>query len=170
MHPEALPPYRHISNKPISLSAASALLDTYITNSETHPHLHPDALITPSGVTFSSHGGPLGGVIMHNLRRVAAGLRGEYLEPEATPEPEEQGVAFESKKKQGNKQGPNDASGTEEGWQDLSEYEREEGEDAEVGEKRKAKEDKEARKKAKKARDKEFKKQKEMRKKEKKEE
>lgn len=26
---------------------------------------------------------------MHNLRRVAAGLRGEYLEPEATPEPEE---------------------------------------------------------------------------------
>lgn len=199
MHLEALPPYRHISSKPISLTAASTLLDTYITNSETHPHLHPDALITPSGVTFSSHGGPSGGVIMHNLRRVAAGLRGEYLEPEATPEPEEQEPGFQSKKKQGKKQDADTVSGAEEGWQDMSEYEREEGvtevgdlgegvnfvqsggqapdvvatgeDDAEeVGGKRKAKEDKEARKKAKKARDKEFKKQKEMKKKEKKEE
>lgn len=136
---------------------------------------------------------------MHNLRRVAAGLRGEYLEPEATPEPEEQEPGFQSKKKQGKKQDADTVSGAEEGWQDMSEYEREEGvtevgdlgegvnfvqsggqapdvvatgeDDAEeVGGKRKAKEDKEARKKAKKARDKEFKKQKEMKKKEKKEE
>ncbi|KAF2854750.1 hypothetical protein T440DRAFT_464895 [Plenodomus tracheiphilus IPT5] len=88
---EAPPPSRHISSTPISQTSASQILDTYLQNSEAHAHLHPDALITPTGVTFSSHGGPMGGVVLHNLRRVAAGLRGEYLEPEATPEPEEGG-------------------------------------------------------------------------------
>ncbi|KAH9860634.1 hypothetical protein J1614_011965 [Plenodomus biglobosus] len=85
---EAPPPSRHISSTPVSPAAASAMLATYLLNSEAHAHLHPDALITPTGVTFSSHGGPAGGVVLHNLRRVAAGLRGEYLEPEGTPEPE----------------------------------------------------------------------------------
>ncbi|KAI8935820.1 hypothetical protein NX059_007337 [Plenodomus lindquistii] len=91
---EAPPPSRPISSVPISQSTASRILDAYLSNSEAHAHLHPDALITPTGVTFSSHGGPMGGVVMHNLRRVAAGLRGEYLEPEKTPEPEgEEGIA-----------------------------------------------------------------------------
>ncbi|KAH4341242.1 hypothetical protein HBH98_182210 [Parastagonospora nodorum] len=31
----------------------------------------------------------MGSVVMHSLRRVAAGMRGEFLEPEKTPEPEE---------------------------------------------------------------------------------
>ena len=93
---EAPPPARHISSAPISQHAASSMLDTYLRNSESHPHLHPDAIITPSGVTASSHGGAHGGVVMHNLRRVAAGLRGEYLEPEATPEPEEEGPGAEA--------------------------------------------------------------------------
>lgn len=88
---EAPPPARHIRSTAIDQHAASVMLDTYLRNSESHPHLHPDAIITPSGVTASSIGGSHGGVVMHNLRRVAAGLRGDYLEPEATPEPEEQG-------------------------------------------------------------------------------
>jgi hypothetical protein len=104
------------------------MLDTYLTNSESHPHLHPDALITPTGVTFSSHGGPTGSVVMHNLRRVAAGLRGEYLEPKMTPEPEENGedgegdfgASWKSHKKGGKRR-------KDEGWQDKAEYEREEG-------------------------------------------
>ncbi|KAF1358011.1 hypothetical protein EJ07DRAFT_167031 [Lizonia empirigonia] len=161
MVPDAPPPHRLISSKPISTADASTMLQTYITNSEAHPHLHPDALITPTGVTFSSHGGPTGGVVMHNLRRVAAGLRGEYLEPEATPEPEDE----------------EEAGAAEIEWQDKETYEREQGEievgdlgdrsnvvgeggqepEVEVtGEKRKgadAKLDKEARKKAKKERD-----------------
>lgn len=131
---------------------------------------------------------------MHNLRRVAAGLRGEYLEPEPTPEPE---GAEQQHTENAQKQGGHMASqghtgeGKEQGWQDMAEYEREEGGielgelsernhfvtsggDApaveptsaieghdDVGSKRKAKEDKEARKKAKKERNKEFKKQKE---------
>ncbi|KAF1950740.1 hypothetical protein CC80DRAFT_225871 [Byssothecium circinans] len=194
MHFETLPPHRHISSKPISRANASKLLEKYLANSEAHPHLHPDALITPTGVTFSSHGGPIGGVVMHNLRRVAAGLRGEYLEPEATPEPEEQdgGAAYQKGRKGKRKAADADVTGgAQEEWQNMSEFEREEGQ-VEVGEvgdrtnvvqeggevpeievaagaeesakKRKPDEgkvDKEARKKAKKERNKQLKKQKE---------
>lgn len=179
MVPDAPPPHRLISSKPVSTADASTMLQTYISHSEAHPHLHPDALITPTGVTFSSHGGPTGGVVMHNLRRIAAGLRGEYLEPEPTPEPEtEEGAegekAWNGKKGKAKKTTFTDV---EVEWQDKEAYEREQGEveigdigertnivkdggeepEVEVtGEKRKggdAKLDKEARKKAKKERD-----------------
>lgn len=180
MVPDAPAPHRLVSSKPVTTADASTMLQTYITNSETHPHLHPDALITPTGVTFSSHGGPTGGVVMHNLRRIAAGLRGEYLEPEPTPEPEVEEGAEGEKPWKGNK---GKAKGTkttftdkvEVEWQDKEAYEREQGEveigelgdrtnvvqegaeepQVEVsGEKRKGdKLDKEARKKAKKERD-----------------
>lgn len=123
-------PSRHVSSTPIALSAASQMLDTYLSNSELHPHLHPDALIAPTGVTFSSHGGPSGGVIMHNLRRIAAGLRGEYLEPEVTPEPEDtQEADGSSAGKMGGKKDKRkrDANGTTGDWQDKAEFELEEG-------------------------------------------
>ncbi|KAJ4983731.1 hypothetical protein SVAN01_10766 [Stagonosporopsis vannaccii] len=140
MVPDAPPPHRLVSSRPISTADASTLLQTYITNSEAHPHLHPDALITPTGVTFSSHGGPTGGVVMHNLRRIAAGLRGEYLEPEPTPEPEEEegaedDKAWKGKKGKGKKTtfADTDAGTVEVEWQDKEAYEREQGE-IEIGE------------------------------------
>lgn len=106
------------------------MLEKYLTTSERHPHLHPDALITPSGVTFSSHGGPLGGVVMHNLRRVAAGLRGEYLEPEPEPEFEEQekDTAAANGKRKGSRgmEDVNPVDTAQNDWQDMSEFEREE--------------------------------------------
>lgn len=160
MIPETLPPYRHLLTTPISHTHASTILDLYITNSESHAHLHPDALIKHSKVVFSAHGGPSGGVVMHNLRRVAAGLRGEYLEPEATPEPEEtattgQGVeasAAVGKAKDAKVQRPKKSmqpTGTKmtfdeeepsieesanQGWMDKETYELEEGAVDEVGE------------------------------------
>ncbi|KAF3005819.1 hypothetical protein E8E13_008146 [Curvularia kusanoi] len=141
MVPDAPPPHRLISSKPVSTADASTILQTYISHSEAHPHLHPDALITPTGVTFSSHGGPTGGVVMHNLRRIAAGLRGEYLEPEPTPEPEaEEGAegekAWKGKKAKGKKTTFTDDAETgavEIEWQDKETYEREQGE-IEIGE------------------------------------
>lgn len=140
MVPDAPPPHRLIASKPITTADASTLLQTYITHSEAHPHLHPDALITPTGVAFSSHGGPMGGVVMHNLRRIAAGLRGEYLEPEPTPEPEEEGgaegeKAWKGKKGQGTKTTFTDAEAgaVQIEWQDKEAYEREQGE-VEIGE------------------------------------
>jgi hypothetical protein len=127
---EAPPPSRKVSSTPIALADASRMLDTYITNSESHPHLHPDALVTPTGVAFSSNGGPMGSVVMHNLRRVAAGLRGEFLEPEKTPEPEENedgnadGVGAGKKF---NKKRKGFTTVTDDDWEDKAVYEREEG-------------------------------------------
>lgn len=77
----------------------------------------------------------MGGVVMHNLRRVAAGLRGEYLEPEATPEPEELEPDFGTTSLKGDgKRGKQGGLGANEQseWQDMSEFEREEGQ-IEVG-------------------------------------
>ena len=138
MVPDAPPPHRLIASKPISTADASTMLQTYITHSEAHPHLHPDALITPTGVTFSSHGGPTGGVVMHNLRRIAAGLRGEYLEPEPTPEPEQREddeggeKAWKGKARaKGKKTTFSDAdagAAVEVEWQDKEAYEAEQGE------------------------------------------
>jgi hypothetical protein len=146
MVPDAPPPHRLISSTPISLPTASTILATYIAHSEAHPHLHPDALITPTGVTFSSHGGPTGGVVLHALRRVAAGLRGEYLEPEVTPEPEDNnnedeefagvdGAGVRVSKKGGKGRGTKTTfyeNGGEVEWLDKEAYERAQGE-IEVG-------------------------------------
>jgi hypothetical protein len=135
MVPDAPPPHRLVSSTPIDVSTAASILQDYINNSEAHPHLHPDALITPTGVTFSSHGGPAGGVVMHNLRRIVAGLRGEFLEPEPTPEPEEQVAegeeTWKGKKGKGTKTTFIDENEFE--WQDKEVYEQEQGE-IEVGE------------------------------------
>jgi hypothetical protein len=126
MTPDTLPPYRHVSSRPISLADASKMLDKYVADSEKHAHLQPDSLITPTGVAFSSNGGPKGGVVMHNLRRVAAGLRGEYLEPEKTPEPEEEEPDLGITTLNGNMNGQ--TADKEQGdWQEMSEFEREEG-------------------------------------------
>lgn len=172
MHADTPAPYRRISSKPISLADGSEMLDRYLQNSLAHSHLHPDALITPTGTNFSALGSS-GGVVMHNLRRVAAGLKGEHLEPEPTPEPEgkagaQNDIAVEA------------VNGLQEevaveGAQDMEEFQREEGvvEVGEIGDRtnfvqeevpgsgKSSKKDKEARKKAKKAKDKEFRAQKE---------
>ncbi|KAF3032520.1 hypothetical protein E8E12_000901 [Didymella heteroderae] len=141
MVPDAPPPHRLVSSTPVDVATASTMLQDYLTNSEAHPHLHPDALITPTGVTFSSHGGPTGGVVMHNLRRIAAGLRGEFLEPEPTPEPEEQQLADGEQTSNGNTgNGNGNGKGrkttfvddNEIEWQDKEVYEQEQGE-IEVG-------------------------------------
>ncbi|KAF1920121.1 hypothetical protein BDU57DRAFT_3856 [Ampelomyces quisqualis] len=131
---EAPPPSRHVSSTPISISDASAMLQTYLTNSESHPHLHPDALVTPTGIAFSSHGGPTGGVLMHNLRRVAAGLRGEFLEPEKTPEPEqgEEDAADGFGAGRYNNGGKKRKS-AEDDWEPMEQFERDQG-GVEVGE------------------------------------
>lgn len=138
---EAPAPSRHIASAPTSLSCASRMLETYLKHSERHPHLHPDALITPTAVTFSSHGGPAGGVVMHNLRRVAAGLRGEYLEPEGTPAPEHGetdnpegfGAGGRPAKSFSGEAEAAETWSVQDDWQDKAEYEHEQGA-VEIGE------------------------------------
>ncbi|KAF1971365.1 hypothetical protein BU23DRAFT_180289 [Bimuria novae-zelandiae CBS 107.79] len=133
MHAETLAPHRRISSQAISLEKASAILDKYLTDSTVHAHLHPDALITPSGTDFSAQSGPTGGVVLHNLHRVAAGLKGDYLEPEPTPEPEGANQARDSSALNGVNGQAKEAAAVTEEWQEMSEFEREEGM-VEVGE------------------------------------
>ncbi|USP75375.1 hypothetical protein yc1106_02649 [Curvularia clavata] len=123
---EAPPPRRHISSAPVSLSATSATLDKYLQNSETHAHLHPDALITPDGITFNAQGGAMGNLLMHHLRRVAAGLRGEYLAPDKSLDVEEEEAAGAGAKGNG-------SAAADEGWQDMASYQAEQGA-VEIGE------------------------------------
>lgn len=77
----AFPPSVILPNslKPIAISDAQQILAAYLKRSETQPHLHPDAVLQPSGPTFSVQGGPEGGLVLQQLRRVEAGLRGEIL-------------------------------------------------------------------------------------------
>jgi hypothetical protein len=128
---EAPPPRRHISSASVSLSTASAILQKYLQNSEAHAHLHPDALITPDGVTFNAQGGSMGNPLMHHLSRVAAGLRGEYLEPERTLDAEEEEEG-EGKDSVAGGQGGKGAA-VQEDWQDMASYQAEQG-GIEIGE------------------------------------
>jgi hypothetical protein len=79
------PPHR--VHAPAGLTADDALgrLSAYLEAAEQQPHLHPDARLTVSGVEFNT-AGAAGGVVLHNLRRLQAGLRGELLQPEPDPE------------------------------------------------------------------------------------
>ncbi|KAL1302224.1 hypothetical protein AAFC00_002649 [Neodothiora populina] len=76
------PSHPHHTSSPLSPSTALHHLKTYLSLSETQPHLHPDAQLDPREIRFSTTGGPSGGLVLHNLRRVEKGLEGEVLAPE----------------------------------------------------------------------------------------
>ncbi|PNS17745.1 Midasin [Sphaceloma murrayae] len=75
------PPAINHQTQPLSLDSALRNVDRYIASLRTAPHHHPDALITPAGVTFHPSSGPTGNLQIANLRRIASGLRGENLGP-----------------------------------------------------------------------------------------
>lgn len=83
----AYPPM-HTPSAPRSLapSTAESHLTTFLTQSRTKPSYHPDALLSSTGIQFSAHSGPNGGLALHHLQRIAAGLRGENLVQETQEE------------------------------------------------------------------------------------
>lgn len=80
--PICYPPVLLHASKSLSLSATTTHITKLLSLAETSAHLHPDALLTPSGPEYSARGGLTGGLVLHQLRRVEAGLRGEHLLPE----------------------------------------------------------------------------------------
>lgn len=80
------PPLRVHTTTPLSAAEIQPLISAYLTQSLKKPCLHPDAWLRPEGVRHGFKGGPSGGFIMHHLRRIEAGLRGESLQPETTKE------------------------------------------------------------------------------------
>lgn len=82
------PPTVHHKNSTSTLSpsAAQTQLAAFLDKTSTSPHLHPDSLLSTTGITYSAHSGPSGGLAIHHLRRIEAGLRGENLIAETDEE------------------------------------------------------------------------------------
>ncbi|MCJ1254994.1 hypothetical protein MMC24_002810 [Lignoscripta atroalba] len=72
------PPHRLHSSQPISPAQALTLLSSYLEATAVDAYLHPNALLTESG-PISATSGSNTGLVLHNLKRVEAGLRGEHL-------------------------------------------------------------------------------------------
>ncbi|PYH47443.1 uncharacterized protein BP01DRAFT_216217 [Aspergillus saccharolyticus JOP 1030-1] len=76
--PSALPPTTIISSKPISQSAAHDFLAAYLDRAATDPALQPNAGISEHGpLSRTTAAAP--NLMLHNLKRVQAGLAGEVL-------------------------------------------------------------------------------------------
>jgi hypothetical protein len=78
------PPTHHHPRltKRLTPSEAESHLSAFLSQTTTKPFLHPDALLSSAGITYSAQSGPNGGLALHHLRRIAAGLKGENLVPE----------------------------------------------------------------------------------------
>lgn len=138
------PPHHLHASHPIPASQALDLLSTYLTATNTDASLHPNALLTESG-PISANSGSNTGLVLHNLKRVEAGLRGEHLAAdlsfskfggEGLPELQfgNDGGTTTTDRTKLVKVGDIDGQGldvdmenVEEGWQDKSEFEREQG-------------------------------------------
>lgn len=158
----AFPPVRSLQSIPISTDEALQRLQSYLEATKSNPFLLPNATLQVDGPKAQSES--TSSLVIHNLKRVEAGLRGEWLAPSL--ELETDGVGgFRSFPITDNWGAEEDA--TEEGWQDLDEYQREQSTGAyevsptETGTKEQGKEavpvhaktlDKEARKREKKKR------------------
>lgn len=76
--PAALPPTTVLTTKPISQSEAHEFLAMYLERARTDASLQPNASINESGpVSRTTSAAP--NLILHNLKRVQAGLAGEVL-------------------------------------------------------------------------------------------
>ncbi|KAI4236518.1 MAG: hypothetical protein LQ349_002505 [Xanthoria aureola] len=135
----AYPPTLLQESRRISPSDAQQLVSEFLKATTTDPSLHPNALLTENGPVVASSGST--GLVLHNLKRVEAGLRGEHIAADLT---------FKDYGGQGlptlmSDQVPNTGTETEkgkgeadqgiaQGWQDKAEYEREQTvEQGEVG-------------------------------------
>jgi hypothetical protein len=117
----AFPPVRSLRSIPITTADALQRLQSYLEATKSNPALLPNATLQVDGPKAQSESAS--NLVIHNLKRVEAGLRGDWLEPSL--ELEAEGMAgFESFPVTGNGlEGRYDDAG--EGWQDLDEYQRE---------------------------------------------
>lgn len=128
----AYPPYRLHSSTQVSPSRAHFLLSAYLEATATDASLHPNALLTENGPITPSSGSSTG-LVLHTLKRVEAGLRGEHLAADLTFEkfggnglPElVPGNAGNAVVTADGSQMEHQNGEVEGGWQDKEEFERE---------------------------------------------
>ncbi|KAI4259446.1 MAG: hypothetical protein LQ352_000754 [Teloschistes flavicans] len=138
-HFNALPPTNHHSGQRITTHRAQQLLARFLDQTTTDASLHPNALLTEHGPITPSSGST--GLVLHNLKRVEAGLRGEHLAAdlsfktfggEGLPDLMGNGILNGSFTRQHGKEG--EKEDFQEDWQDKDEYEREQAiEQGEIG-------------------------------------
>ncbi|QIX00081.1 hypothetical protein AMS68_005598 [Peltaster fructicola] len=75
----AYPPSYHHATKTVAPAAAQEQLAAFLAKTPTTAYLHPDAILSQTGIQFPAQSGPQGGLALHHLRRIEAGLRGENL-------------------------------------------------------------------------------------------
>ncbi|CAF9915476.1 hypothetical protein IMSHALPRED_002617 [Imshaugia aleurites] len=129
----AHPPTVHHASTPLSPSQTLTLLTAYLSGTHTDPSLHPSAHLTEHGPVAPSTG-PNTGLVLHNLRRVEAGLRGENLGDDATFRKYGgdglpglvvgNGAADEEEARRGWRGEGEAGQGAEGEWQDKAEFER----------------------------------------------
>ena len=131
------PPSRHQITRQVSPSKALSVISNYLLAAGTDASRHPNALFTKAGMTTPSSGTHQFGLVLHNLKRVEASLRGERLiadlilygngEVESHgPQLGTQGLLRDNR---------NSFAGNTEGWQEKAEFEREQDiEQGEIGE------------------------------------
>ncbi|KAH7409090.1 hypothetical protein BKA64DRAFT_639403 [Cadophora sp. MPI-SDFR-AT-0126] len=125
----AFPPQRSVASIPVSQDIALKYLSAYLEAAKTSPHLLPNARLEPSGPTA---GPSSSNITIHNLQRVEAGLRGEWLAP--TLDLEEGNVPIAAGMDDGTNKEQENAEG--EGWMDLDQYQREQSiEGGDIGDK-----------------------------------
>ncbi|KAG4425940.1 hypothetical protein IFR04_000884 [Cadophora malorum] len=123
----AFPPQRSVASIPVSQDIALKYLSAYLEAAKTSPHLLPNARLEPSGPTA---GPSSSNITIHNLQRVEAGLRGEWLAP--TLDLEEGNVPITAGMDDGTNKEQENAEA--EGWMDLDQYQREQSiEGGEIG-------------------------------------
>ncbi|KAH8804634.1 hypothetical protein F5884DRAFT_419754 [Xylogone sp. PMI_703] len=110
----AFPPLKSKPSVPIPQDAALKRLQSYLEKAKDAEYLLPNARLEETGVDAGSRNSSL---VFHNLQRVEAGLRGEWLAPSLDLE----GVKVAG----GEEATQNTAEAEAEGWQDLEEYQRE---------------------------------------------
>lgn len=124
----AFPPVRSLQSIPVSTEEALRRLQSYLEATKSNPALLPNATLQVDGPKAQSESAS--NLVIHNLKRVEAGLRGEWLAPSLELEGNGMdGLGLFPVTSNGYA-GEEDSTG--EGWQDLDEYQREQS--IEIGE------------------------------------
>lgn len=125
------PPTHHHSTVRIPASTALSLLSAYLEATAADPALHPNALLTDGGPVAASSDS-ITGLVLHNLKRVEAGLKGEQLGADLTLEQFAGDGSADPGPKRAIASAPDlpgqghggQGEGTEIEWQDKAEFER----------------------------------------------
>ncbi|KAL4921287.1 hypothetical protein BDW62DRAFT_198289 [Aspergillus aurantiobrunneus] len=113
--PTPLPPTTILSSKPISQTVAHDFLAAYLDRATTDPALQPNAGISEHGpVSRTTAAAP--NIILHNLKRVQAGLAGEVLGRDLAIADMKEGAQAQAQN--GNGEGM---------WEDKKQFEQEQG-------------------------------------------